>query len=323
MSGTPGKSTSTRCLRKVIYALAATLIACGHARASLLAYEPFAFGDPPALGQYALGDEDAGTNVLGGQNPPIGPTAFYSGAWVQSGGDTQAVKPLPSLAYPGLTAGVGGIQQETTQFDCCTFGRTGRPIAGGLGGGSARTIYESFLIDFGSQGTDAPDQFGFRGHELWDGGIGDDHLAVALFMNHFSNVTDLSLSVTTASGSTTVPVSGGGLDLATLAGVHLVVMKYQFDPTDPDMVSVYLDPVVPGGEPLVPAAQISVATSDLFITHQGAYTQYTFSGAGHVPGAIDEIRWGDDYVDVVPVPEPSALVLLASLGACLLWRRQP
>jgi len=156
------------------------------------------------------------------------------------------------------------------QFECCSFGRTGRPIAGGLGFGPARTIYESFLIDFGSQGSDDPAQFGLRGHELWNGGVGDSLLAVRLFVNHFEGVVDLSLQVTTASGSTTVPVSGGGLDLAALAGVHLVVIKYEFRPVLFDAVSVFLDPVVGAPEPGSADAQIGVAASDLFLTHHGA-----------------------------------------------------
>lgn len=290
--------------------------------ADLLAYDPFAYGDPPAPDQYAVGDEDAGTGLLGGQNPPIGPTAFYSGPWIQSGGDSQVVKALPSLAYPGLAAGVGGIQQESLQFDCCTFGRSARAITGGLGGGSSQLIYESFLIDLGLQGTDASTDFGFRGHELWNGGVGDAFRAIGLFVNHFSSISDLTLEVTTASGSAMAPLSGGGLDIATLAGVHLVVMKYEFNPISPDVVSVFLDPVIANGEPLVPAAQISVPTSDLLITHQGAYTQFTFSGSGHIPGAIDEIRWGDSFADVTPLPEPGALAVLVGLVAGLRRRRR-
>src|SRR5690606_22061725 len=112
------------------------------------------------------GDDSTGVNVIGGQNPVIGPTPFYAGPWIQSGGDSQAVKNLPSYAYPGLPGGLGGRLQETLEFDCCTFGRSARPIAGGLGFGAAQTIYQSFLIDFGTQGTDAPSDFGFRGHEL-------------------------------------------------------------------------------------------------------------------------------------------------------------
>jgi hypothetical protein len=292
------------------------------ARAGLLAYDPFAFGNPPGPGEYALGDEAAGTDLLGGQGPQVGPTNFYAGAWEQSGGDSQVVKARRSLFYRDLATGQGGIQQETVQFDCCSFGRTGRPIAGGLGFGPARTIYQSFLIDFGSQGSDDPAQFGLRGHELWNGGVGDSFLAVRLFVNHFEGVDDLSLRVTTVSGSTTVPVGGGGLDLDALAGAHLVVIKYDFRPALFDAVSVYLDPVVGAPEPGMPDAAIAVAASDLFITHHGALSNFTFSGAGHVPGTIDEIRWGDTFADVTPVPEPGGSLRMAAAAATLLALRR-
>lgn len=294
-------------------AIALSAALAGTADAALLAYDPFAYGANPAAGEYVLGDEGTGVGVIGTQNPTIGPTAFYTGPWIQSGGDAQVVKALPSLSYPALQSGVGGIQQETLQFECCTFGRSGREIDGGLGGGrSPRTIYQSFVVDFGTQGTDDPTQFGFRGHELWNGGVGDSFAAVQLYMNHFAGINALSLAVTTASGSSSVAVAGGGLDLPTLAGpnngMHLVVMKYEFAADAPDIVSVYFDPAT-GIEPALADAQISVAASDLLITHQGAFTNFTFSGGGHVPGAIDEIRWGDTYADVTPVPEPATLTL--------------
>lgn len=302
------------------------------AQAALLAYDPFAYGDPadPAQGQYTLGDEDAETGLLGGQNPTIGPTAFYAGPWVQSGGDSQVVKALPSLSFPMFQPGIGGIQQETVLYDCCSFGRTGREIAGGLGtGGNARTIYQSFLINFGTQGSDDPTQFGKRGYEMWSGPPADNpdlNLAVDLSLNHFAGVNDLSLGVTTAgNGTTTVPLNGGGLDLTALAGDHLVVMKFEFNPTDPDVVSVYLDPTSSDENNWTPAASVSVATSDLTILYHGAFTEYTFSGAGHVPGAIDEIRWGDDFADVTPlVPEPTSfsLCLLSMIGMALSRRRR-
>jgi hypothetical protein len=294
------------------------------ALATLLAYEPFLVGPTPADGEYVAGDEVLGIGVLGGQNPVIGPTDFYAGPWIQSGGDTQVVKDLPSLSHPSLAEGIGGIQEETIQFSCCTFGRTGRALSGGgLGGGPLTiSLYESFLIDFGNQGTDDVTQFGLRGHELWNGGIGDTFRTVFLFVNSFEPINTLTLRVDTASGTQTVPVGGGMLDLAALAatngGTHLVVMKYDFRPSDPDVVSVYLDPA-DVTQPGTPDAQISIAASDLFITHQGAFSNFTFSGSGHVPGAIDEIRWGTSFGDVMPTPAPEpAQAMLVAVGAASL-----
>jgi len=316
------------CTRLSVFAL---VVACfgmsgGSAFAALLAYEPFEFGDVsvPSEGQYAVGDEDAETNLLGGQNPTLDPSGFYTGPWIQSGGDSQVVKALPSLPYPNLPK-VGGRVQETVQFDCCSFGRTGREIAGGLGGGrDPRTIYQSFLIDFGTQGTDDPTDFGKRGYEMWNGGVGDDFLAVDLFLNSFAGDNELSLAVTTLSGSEKVPVGGGGLDLDTLAGTHLMVMKFEFNPADPDAVTLFMDPTDSEESNWTPAAQVSVPTSDLFITHHSAITNFTFSGGGHIPGQFDEVRWGDTFADVTPfIPEPTSLALLGigSLSMVLVRRR--
>jgi hypothetical protein len=307
-------STAVRVALLVTIAL---LASGGAARAALLAYEPFRYGAPPEADEYLLGNEETGVGVLGGQDPLPGPTLFYGGPWVQSGGDAQVVKALRSLSHPGLQAPEGGVVQETVQFDCCSFGRSGRPIAGGLGTGPARTFYQSFLIDFGSQGTDDPTAFGLRGHELWNGGVGDTFLGVQLSLNSFSGINELSLRVITEGGETIVPVSGGGLTLDALAGDHLVVMKYAFHPIAADVVSVFLDPVVGDPEPDVADAQITVAESDLLLTHQGAVTNFVFSGGGHVPATIDEIRWGDTFADVTPVPEPAASLLCAAAVAAV------
>jgi hypothetical protein len=313
---------------------AAALLACQWvmpASAALLVYDSFTVGAGPA--NYQEGDEVLLPNPIGGQNPATGPTAFYAGGWIQHGGDAQVVKDIGSLAYP-LFPQAGGQIQETVEFSCCSFGRSGREIAGGLGGGrDPRTIYQSFLIDFGTQGTDAPTDFGKRAYEMWSGGIGDANLAVDLFVNHFAGVSELTLAVTTtASGTQSVLVDGGGLTLDALAGVHLVVLKFEFDPALADTVSLFLDPTDSIEANYTPAATISVAESDLLITHHGAITNFTFSGGGHIPGAFDELRWGDTFADVTPfltdpgtevsAPPSLALFVLGALGLMTTRRRR-
>jgi len=104
-------------------------------------------------------------------------------------------------------------------------------------------------------------------------------------------------------------VNGGGLTLAALAGVHLVVFKFEFNPSasdplvtpaDDDRVTVYLDVTSSIETDFLPAAQIVVNASDLFISHHGALANFTFSGGGHCPGKFDELRWGDTFADVTP-----------------------
>ena len=304
-------------------AIAATAVFATGAEAALLAYDSFGIGP----GQYLAGNDATNTNVLGGQNPSIGPTPFYNGGWIQSGGDAQAVVG-GSLSYP-LFPNAGGRVADSLQFSCCSFGRDGREISGGLGGGrNAQTIYQSFLIDFGTQGTDDPTQFGFRGYEMWNGGVGDTFKVVDVLVNHFEGISQLTLRVTTPSGTQTDLV-GGGMTLDDLAGTHLLVVKFDFNAGSADIVTLYMDPTDSIEGNYAPVAQVAVAASDLFITHHGTLSNFTFSGAGHIPGSFDEVRWGDTFADVtpfltadVPVPATLALIPIALFGMAIARRRR-
>jgi PEP-CTERM motif len=359
------------------------------ASAAVLAYDPFLVGPDPSQGEYLIGRKlqdgsDSGA-TLGGQNPVITPpsktggTGFYSGAWVQSGGDSQVVgnAGAGSLHYPDFPRD-GKSVREAIKYYCCIFGRTGRALTSPLGGGrNPRTIYNSFLIDFGNISAEYTQYFdangalipdpndpnappvdhtaqvndpndvnthdvnaGKRGYELWNGGIGDANLATQVYYNYYSGDRLLTLAtrVQNPAEDPNNPnddfieqkaVLGPGYSIPELAasgnGVHLVVLKFEFDPNNPDVVSVYLDPTNSVEGDWTPAASLSVATSNLAISHQSAYTHFSFTGNDQAPGAIDEIRWGDTFADVTPfVPEPATLTLagLSAIGILLSRRRK-
>jgi hypothetical protein len=314
-------TTACRSLSLAAASLFAATQFAATAHAVLLLYDPFTHNG--GASDYLLGDEDAGTNVLGGQNPVANPTPFYAGGWIQSGGDAQAVMPT-SLTYPFFPF-AGGHVGDAVQFDCCSFGRNAREISGGLGGGrAARTIYQSFLVDFGNQGTDNPTEFGKRAVEWYNGGVGNSFITVDLFVNHFTtpSTNDFTLTVTTPSGTNSALLNGGGLTLANMAGTHLVVMKFEFNPDLADVVSLYLDPTDSIESNWTPAAVVSAPTSDLLITHHSATANFAFSGGGHFAARYDEVRWGDTFADVTPfVPEPTSLALLM-VGLIPVWMRR-
>ena len=100
-------------------ALAATCAVVKPASATLLVYDPFNVGNNPASGQYnsftptpspdpmnpvpPISDANPLVRLLG-QNPTVGPTSFFNGAWTDVAGNTptQFVQ-TTSLVYRGAS----------------------------------------------------------------------------------------------------------------------------------------------------------------------------------------------------------------------------
>jgi hypothetical protein len=322
---------------------AAALVGClagavaSTAQATLLAYDPLQTGPggPAVTGPYTPGTEDAGPNI-GGQNPTIGPdTSFYAGGWVQSGGDNQAVDHIPSLKYPNFFQGRRGQLAESTQFSCCTFGRSGRPFGDVFGTGSNglaadgnyHVLYGSFLIDWGTIGTnsDSGNQ-GKHGFEMWNDvnePSPDSKLVVDLAFNYYTGDPLLFLNVL----GTRQNLAGNWTRDALAAingGTHLVVLKLEFtDGNSEDRVTVYLDPTDSIESNWTPEASIGVPTGALALWGHSGLSSFQFDGGGANPGAIDEIRWGTTFADVTPfIPEPSSLVILMLGAIGLLMNRR-
>jgi hypothetical protein len=317
----------------------------GMAQAALYVYDPLQTGSGGIAnlsGPYVPGTEDAGPN-LGGQNPSIGPdTSFYAGGWVATGTDNQAVDHIPSLKYPSFFQGRRGQLAETAQFDCCTFGRTGRPFGDVFGTGSNglaadgayHALYGSFLIDWGTIGTNSDNgNQGKHGFEMWNDTnetAPDSKLVVDLGFNYYTGDPLLFLNVL----GTRQNLAGDWTRDALAAingGTNLVVMKLEFtvdhdnDPLTPeeDRVTVFLNPTDSVESNWTPAASIGVPTGGLAIWGHSAFSSFQFDGGGADPGAIDEFRWGDTFADVTPfIPEPSSVVLSMVGAAALLLRRR-
>ncbi len=317
---------------------ALSMAVAGMAQAALYVYDPLQTGRgglADLSGPYVPGTEDTGPN-LGGQNPLIGPdTSFYAGAWVQSGTDNQAVDHIPSLNYPSFFRGRRGQLAETAQFDCCTFGRTGRPFGDVFGTGSNglaadgayHALYGSFLIDWGTIGTNSDNgNQGKHGFEMWNDTpetAPDPKLVVDLGFNYYTGDPLLYLEVLGTRQNLVGDWTRDAL-AAINDGTQLVVMKLEFtDSNSEDRVTVYLNPTDSIESNWTPAASIGVPTGALAIWGHSAFSSYQFDGGGANPGAIDEFRWGETFADVTPfIPEPSSVVLSMVGVAGLLLRRR-
>ena len=85
-----------------------------------------------------------------------------------------------------------------------------------------------------------------------------------------------------------------------------------------DTISLYVNPALGGGPPASP-------TVSLAVPHAATLSQFDVDYGSLSGGStmFDEIRLGQTFADVTPVPEPSSLLLagLAALGLHLKRRR--
>jgi hypothetical protein len=196
--------------------------------------------------------------------------------------------------------------------------------------GNNHVLYGSFLIDWGTVGTNPPwptgGNEGKHGFEMWNDTnetAPDSKLVVDLAFNYYTGDPLLYLNVL----GTRQNLAGDWTRDALAAingGTQLVVMKLEFtDGNNEDRVTVYLNPTDSVESNWTPAASIGVPTGALAIWGHSAFSSFQFDGGGADPGAIDEIRWGDTFADVTPfIPEPSTVMLSMVGAAGLLLRRR-
>jgi hypothetical protein len=283
-------------LAQVIAFLAMTTIAC----AELLYYDPFLIGTNPLAGEYSLGQ-------LAGQNPLIGPTPFFGGAWEGASVDVNdTVVQTQGLTY--LDAPVaGGSLIVSLDENNLPVSRTGRRLTTPFTATTVGTYYMSFLANFGGVGIDpastSRDDVAHRAIEMWtdSGFIGNDadlvfRIGYMSYNGNFNNLTPSQAPLRAGPFGQEVILGGGPASFAADNGsTHLIVLKFNLsDQPLSDEVELFVNPT-DIEEPVI----VSAAFIDLDFTLGAVSGPVQFGGTG-TSMQFDEIRVGTEFADVVP-----------------------
>lgn len=274
------------------------LVACfgGTAHAVVLWYDGF----DTTPGQYTAGASIAGQSGGAG--------SFFTGPWVQPGGDDQLVL-ASSLSQPSQTPpSIGGALGDNDAANCCITGRVGRMFAQPWSGPGTPegTFYIGFLANYGKVDGGGIGDVHHRALEMWDAGFDDPQRNLMLGYSTFSGLgSQLALLVKDSSSNTTVVKQlNEHLEFVADGVTHSLVMKFELsNASGADSVSVFLDPTS-STEP-APSATISGADFagglDLLLDRMGGITNFSFNTNSDHAAAMDEIRVGTTFADVAVV----------------------
>jgi hypothetical protein len=249
---------------------------------ALTSADSFLVGANPAAGEYTA------TQVTG-QAPTV---PGYTGSWLN--GNATAVVVTPGLSYPGLLSSGGAVRGNSGSS------REGRLLSSPFTATSSGTFYLSVLLQLSNATGGNYKAFelhnaGFadstqRTLQIGQGGTGTDFAGTTNFgLRLFSNDTfrvDLGLADT---------------------NVNLFVVRFDLSATNnADSVTIWRNPTSLINEPPVANGTLSNFNFTFDRTSLGNFQTNGDSIT------IDEIRIGDSYASVLPVPEPSASLVVLS-----------
>jgi hypothetical protein len=273
-----------------------TAITAWPAQSALLAYEGFADDD------YTVGA------TVNGANPGVD---GFSGSWIKAGGGDTVVQ-AGSLAYSAggqdlVTSGNKATSQPAgrmfRRFDVSGTSSLANYIDADTLSTSAngKPLYISMLVQWEGDPTDA-----FYGVEFHDPSSAEQNSSREFRFDAADGPDEFQLDF---DGSNNNGLSD--FDQAT----HLLVLRIDFASGN-DTITYWWDPVSIGG-----AAPTSTGLYSGMDVNFDKIVLSRFAGNGSTLGVIDEVRLGETYADVTPVPEPGALGLM-SLGALMALKRR-
>jgi opacity protein-like surface antigen len=261
--------------------------------AALTVYEPFRVGSTPASGEYT-------TTQITGQGPIVG---GYLGNWIN--GNATATVTANGLNFPGLLTTDGALLASSGAS------REGRLLSSPFNAATVGTFYLSVLIDLSvSSGGN------YKAFELHNGGFNDGTNRILQIGQggtgtDFAGTTNFGLRLFS---NDSFRINLGLADTDT----NLFVVRFDLSAVNnADVVTVYRNPTSLDLEPLVPAGTLTNFNLAFDRTSVGNFQ------ANGDSITVDEIRIGDTYSSVLPVPEPAtgALVLLGTAMALRRRRR--
>jgi len=297
------------------------------ASAALLAYEGFSIG----AGAYAAGQ--IAENWTTGRN--VASTGFSSAnPWLANRNDTQSAQHgqviTTGLTYGGLVVSGGALVVNGSNTFASRVGRLLTPSAS-LTDSSAGPRYISFLLNFPVVDGD-PAQAQVRFHRAptatpttFGGTLPtfDDspELAFGIGSTFATNPSILANPTLTADdlswGVNNNFPRGRLVDGVTAGSSYLVVVRLEMSATTlQDRVTLWVNPADLSSEALSPA---TIAQ----FTNTGTGGDLAFDRLSIIRAAssnisegiiFDELRIGDTWADVVPIPEPTTITMLIGLA---------